>query len=194
MNEICRACKLKVHRINPEPVLPDIKKGSNMLMLLDFPVVEDTEGGIILSGITHRRARFIHSIMRDAKIDDSKVSYASAIRCITKSKSIISISDYELCSRHLFGELEGTDIKTVVCFGSIPGSIMTGKMISSIDSVRGALGESVIPGIDTIITYSLSIAIDGTGCRSCNPSSLYPSLVLKDVTTAARELRRRKIW
>lgn len=193
-DDVCRFCKVKPHSINPDPVEPDIKQASKMLMLVDFPVIEDTESGKILSGIKHRRVRFLHNLMKELKIDDSLVSYASVLKCITKSKSIIDMKDYELCSRHLFSAIDGSDIKTVICFGSIPGSVMTGKVISSIDSVRGTLTDSVIPGINVMITYSLSIAIDGTGCKSCNFSNLYPSLVRKDIATSAKDLTRRRIW
>ena len=193
MSELCKTCPILKTRENKEPVKSDIKQDSTILILVDFPVIEDTEHGIILSGITHRRVRFIHSILKDAKIDDRKVSYASVLRCITRSKSMITQGDYELCSKHILSEIDGSDIKTVICFGSMPGYIMTGKRISSIDEVRGVLTESIIPGINVMITYSMQIAIDGTGCGSCNYSNLYPSLVLKDISTAAKDLRRRKL-
>lgn len=194
LSDPCSSCKLKSIRVNSSPVGSIIRPGTELLLLVDFPVIEDTESGLILSGITHRRARFIQSILKDAKIDERRVSYASVLRCITKSKSIISMSEYSLCSGHIINELISSDIQTVVSFGSAAGTVMSGTNISSVDPVRGKIEQSVVPGIQNIITYSLGVAVDGTGCNSCNYSNLYPSLILKDVMTASKDLKKRKIW
>jgi uracil-DNA glycosylase len=193
-NDICKSCTIKTLRVHDDPVRPDIKPKSSLLFLIDFPIIEDIDSGIILSGITNRRVRFIHSIMKDAKLNDVHVSYASVLRCITKSKAIITMNNYETCSGHLLRDLEKSNIKMVISFGSVAGSVMTGEKIKSVDHVRGKITDSVIPGIKNMTTYSLSVATDGTGCSSCNFSKLYPSLILKDVISAAKELNMRSIW
>ena len=193
-NEICKSCSIKTLRIHEDPVRSDIKPKSSLLFLIDFPIIEDVESGVILSGITNRRVRFIHSLMKDAKLNDAHISYASVLRCITKSNAIITMNNYEMCSGILLKELEKSNIKMVVSFGSVAGSVMTGEKIKSVDHVRGKITDSVIPGIRNMTTYSVSVATDGTGCSSCNFSKLYPSLILKDVITAAKELNMRTIW
>lgn len=190
MTDICNTCRLKQIREHSKPIIPDLKEPKRILFLTDFPLEEDFEYGLVLSGL-HRRARFIHKLMKDIKMEQDDVSHATVMRCITKSKSIININDYKHCGQLLLEEIRENRFKAVLCFGSVAGSLIKGNSIKSIERSRGQVHESIIPGTFCVITYAIGMITDSTGCGGCN-SNIYPMLARKDAQLIMKELKRRK--
>lgn len=190
MTERCTDCRLRELREHDKPVMPDFKKGSSVLFLSDFPMVEDLPSAMILSGL-HRRTAYIHRLIKETGLDQDKVSHATVIRCITRSKAILKKDDYLLCGQHILDDLRShPEIKAVLCFGSLAGRLLTGLEVGSIEKSRGQIFESVIPGTFCVVTYSLGILVDGSGCGGCG-TNVQPFLTKKDVHLLTKELRRR---
>lgn len=138
---------------------------SDVLFLVDYPAPHDDESGVICSSIHDRRTVFLHRLMREHKLDPSKISVASVLRCNINSKSIM-MSDYRYCSDGMVEDMIIHGIRYVVCFGSVAGSIMTGQTIKSIDDVAGRIIELPETGVFCVVTYALSI-LSNPGCSSC---------------------------
>jgi len=156
-----------------------------LLVLLDYPTIEDCEYGTVCSGI-NRRSRRIHSFLHDAGIPDDAVSFASVMQCITRSKAL-DIGIYDHCGQSVITRLRDSahDITTVLAFGSIPARLMLGVQVSRIDDLRGQVHPSVVPGISCIVTYALSVFDEG--CSSCR-SNVFTFLAKKDIALAWRNI------
>jgi len=184
----CHRCNAPNDRIG-DIVKPIYKQGSRLLFLLDYPSTEDAEAGKIMSGLS-KRAILLHRVMDSLNLNPDAISYATVLRCVTRSKAIIRLIDYEECSKTLLEELPNTDIKTVVAFGSVPARALLGKKVDNIDEARaGNVHASVIPDISVVVTYALSILTE-KGCSGCG-KNVYPFLARKDIELAIADLRQR---
>jgi len=190
LTDLCKECGLRSYKVHEQPIAPDMKEGAEILFLSDFPLEEDLEFGRVLSGL-HRRASFLHSIIKNTKLNQDNVSHATVLRCITKSKSVLKKEHYFHCGNYILEDIKNhEELKAVVCFGSVAGRLMTGKEIDSIEKVRGQFFDTVIPGVFCIITYSLGLMVDSSGCGGCG-TNVQPYLARKDVQTLKKELKRR---
>ena len=189
MNSQCENCNIRPLREHTTPVVPDYRPGE-ILIVSDFPVIEDTESNLAMSGL-HKRTTFVSKLLDDAKMDPDTVSYSTILRCITKSKAIISIRDYDNCGTILLEEIAKLGFRGALCFGSVAGSVLTGTKVTSIEKIRGNILESVIPGMFVVITYSLGILVDTVGCGGCG-GNVHPNLARKDVKSFYKEFNRRK--
>lgn len=189
MTDICSTCRIRLLREHDKPVAADMKSGSEILFVTDYPLEEDLEFGLVLSGL-HRRATFTHRLIKETKLKQNNISHATVIRCITKSKAVLKRDDYEYCGQMILEELRDSSIKAVLCFGSLAGKLISGRNIESIEMTRGQIFESVIPGIFCVITYSMGILTDPRGCGGCGMGA-QPYLARKDVQLMRKEYLRR---
>jgi len=189
LDSSCNECRIQPLREHANPVIPDYRDG-DILVVSDFPVIEDTETGLCMSGL-HRRTTFVNRILHDAKVDTDAVSFASVLRCITKSKAIISMLDYERCGKIMLEEAGHLGFLGVLCFGSVAGSIVRGSKVTSIEAIRGKILESVIPGAFCVVTYSLGVLVDTAGCGGCG-GNVHPTLAKKDVAFFYKEIKNRR--
>jgi len=189
LTNICKTCRIRPLREHDTPVNPDYRSG-DILIVTDFPVIEDTESNLAMSGL-HKRTTFVNNLLNHAKINSDNVSFANVLRCITRSKSIITMKDYYHCGELLLSESKSLGFSGVLCFGSVAGSIISGEKVTSIEKMRGKVLESVIPGAICVITYSLGILVDTAGCGSCG-GNVHPILAKKDTVFFAKEVIKRR--
>lgn len=107
------------------------------------------------------------------------MSFASVIRCITKSKAAITFVEYETCGRLVLDGIRESSVKLVLAFGSAAARIMTGRKFDTIDGARGIVRPTLIEGVECVVTYALSMSLE-SGCGSCG-KSVYPFLIRKDI-------------
>jgi len=187
--EHCSNCR--VSELSEEaPVIPNIKKGSKVLFLLDYPTIEDCDTGRVATGLSKRYA-VLHNLMEDTGFDPVIVSYATTIRCITRSKSTLTYPDYEYCSKLILKDLERSEIRAVLCFGSMAARVLTGRGIERIDKLRGEIYDTCIDGITCAVTYALSILTEDS-CLGCG-KNVYPHLVRKDMKMFKADLHKKRI-
>lgn len=190
MADVCKTCRIRPIRVNTHPIRTDLKPDSKILFVTDYPMEEDYEYGMVLSGL-HRRAKFLHSLMKQIKLDQDEVSHATVMRCITKSKSILNMEVYLHCGQILIDEIKDSDIRAILCFGSVAGTLFTGDKVSSIEKARGTILDSIIPEAFCMVTYAMGVLVDSTGCRGCG-KNVQPLLARKDAHLLGKELRRRE--
>ena len=185
----CNTCR--IHSLTEQPpVEPTLKEGSEVLFLLDYPTIEDCDTGRVATGLS-KRYTVLYRLMDETNFNPDYISYATTIRCITKSKSSLTYLDYEYCSELLLRDLERSEVKAVLCFGSMAARTLTGKGVERIDKLRGQVYDTKIEGIFCVVTYALSILTD-EGCLGCG-RNVYPHLVRKDMEMFKSELYKKRI-
>jgi len=188
VEEHCRACNAQIDRVG-SIIKPHYKEGSKLLFLLDFPSAEDAEDGRVMTGLS-KRAIMIHRMLDSMGLNPDAISFATVLRCVTKSKAVIRMMDYEECGKQLLEELPNTDIKTVVAFGSVPARVLLGKRVDNIDEARaGNMHQTLVPDVTMAVTYALSILTE-KGCSGCG-KNVYPFLSRKDIESAVADLKKR---
>jgi uracil-DNA glycosylase len=188
-NEYCQSCRI-LRLAEEGPVEPNFREGTDILFLLDYPSIEDCETGRVATGLS-KRYTVLHKLMDETAIDPSLVSLATTIRCITRSKAILTYNDYEYCSELMIKDVMKSGVKAVLCFGSMATRTLTGLGIEKIDKLRGKVHDTRIEGVFCVVTYALSILTD-EGCMGCG-RSVYPHLVRKDMEMFKAELYKRRI-
>lgn len=187
--EYCKACR--IHSLAEQtPVKPNIKEDSEVLFLLDYPTIEDCDTGRVATGLS-KRYTVLFGLMNDTNFNTDYISYATTIRCITRSKSILKYTDYEYCSELLLRDIERSSVKAILCFGSMAARTITGKGIDQIDKLRGKVYDTKIDGVFCTVTYALSILTE-QGCLGCG-RNVYPHLVRKDMEMFKSELYKHRI-
>lgn len=186
--QICEGCKIRELR-ERGPILPTIGR-SDLCFLTDFAFEEDAVHGRVLTG-TNSRTEYVYSLISSAKVNPESVTLTSAIKCITRSKGIIQLPDYELCFNHVRREIEILGIKYILAFGAMATQLLTGKKVLKIEDSRGVLVPTLIPDVFVVPTFSLYFLADGNGCSSCG-KNIYRNLARKDLETLLSYARKDK--
>jgi hypothetical protein len=139
---------------------------------------------LAMSGLS-QRAKTVLKLASEAQIDQDLISYATVIRCLTRSKSVITFNDYEYCGNEALRIIKDNDFRIIMCFGSVPARLLLGRTAESIDKFRGK-SYAIDEGRSVVVTYALSILTD-QGCSGCG-RSVYPHLVLKDLAILRNEM------
>ena len=129
--------------------------------------------------------------MKETNMNQDNVSHSTIMRCVTKSKSIIKREDYIHCSKHTIDEIKNNDtIQGIFCFGSIAGTIVSGKTENNIEKLRGKVLDTIFPGVFCVITYSLGLLANGSSCGGCGTNT-HHFLTRKDIALFNKEIKQR---
>lgn len=140
----------------------------------------------------HSRANIIYKLIKRTGYDISNFSFASVIRCVTKSKSVITPEIFKHCfNSYLKQEIKDINPEAIIAFGAIAGEcLIPGRNIQNIEEVRNNI--FMYDEIPFVVTYSLSVLSKG-GCSSCTSSGARQHLVLKDMEKLLIHLKKKGI-
>ena len=141
-----------------------------------------------MSGASPRQA-FVGWLCKEVGIDINAISFASAIGCVIEHRGITTTADYINCGENLISLINDYGFQYVVFFGAMPYTSVTRHAIGNIDKERGSFREIQGTSAKGLITYSMSMIVEGEGCASCS-RSVYRMLARKDIMTIAKDVAR----
>lgn len=143
-----------------------------------------------MSGLSNRM-RSLYNLLKEAGINPEAVSYANTIRCLTKSKSILTYKDYKRCGKHILDDIDKNEVEAILCFGVMPARIVLEVQADRIDKFRGKSYHLNEGFRVVVVTYSLSVLV-GKGCSGCG-RTVFPHLMAKDLIMFRNELVKKRI-
>jgi uracil-DNA glycosylase len=177
MLESCNKCSIFKNTIS-EPTSVFIDPDVDIIVVLDYPSIEDS--GNIFFEKGSKRTNLIKSIISKSGISSYNISYIPAVKCITKSKSLLNYVTYEYCFENLKSIISDSNVKAIITFGSVPCRLITGKKMKSINDARkNNPYDTIFSGVKSIVTYAPDIMINSQ-CGGCG-KSVYPFLATKDI-------------
>lgn len=190
MEYTCDQCRVLPYRVGV-PIGPYLRAEGTLLVVVDYPATEDA--GLSVMGGPSKRAMVLARLLSDARVPETTVSYAAAIGCLTKSKSL-SFVDYEHCAERNYNRVlsELSSLKYILALGSIPARTILKRKVDRIDELRGKFFP--VPDheeLQCMVSYSLSVLTD-EGCGACGRNT-FRFLVEKDFKMLRDTMHKEKL-